>query len=117
LRNGVAPIREWVSRGGFSACHPSLRGYRLAQVSAAITDLAGARGVAVLEAAGGGGHVWLVAPGHTLMITPVARDDIAGTVLLPRPLGGSWTADVPVLTAEQVAAACARLAAAGHQPA
>jgi hypothetical protein len=110
LRNGVAPIREWVSPAGFFACHPHLGRYTLPQVCAALADLAGARGVAVIEPVGGGGHVWLVAPSHALMITPVARNDTAGTVLLPRPLGGSWTADdpVPVLTAGQVAQACAR---------
>jgi hypothetical protein len=116
LHNGVAPIREWVSPDGFFACHPSLHRYTLPQVCAAITDLAGTRGAAVLEPADRGGHVWLVAPSHALMITPVLRDDLAGTVLLPRPLGGSWTADepVPMLTAEQVAAACARLSATGR---
>jgi hypothetical protein len=109
LRNGVAPIREWVSPAGFFACHPRLGRYTLPQVCAAIADLAGARGVAVIEPVGGGGHVWLVAPGHAIMIIPVSRDDTAGTVVLPRPLGGSWTVDqpVPVLTAGQVADACA----------
>lgn len=118
LRNGVAPIHEWVSPDGFFACHPRLHGYTLPQVCAAITDLAGTRGVAVLEPADRGGHVWLVAPSHSLMITPVVRDDLAGTVVLPRPLGGSWTVDepVPMLTAGQVAAACARRATAGHPP-
>lgn len=118
LRNGVAPILEWVSPDGFFACHPGLHGYTLPQVCTAITDLAGPRGVAVLEPAGRGGHVWLIAHSHALMITPVERDDITGTVLLPRPLGGSWTVDepVPMLTADQVAAACARRATAGHQP-
>jgi hypothetical protein len=111
LRNGIAPIREWVSPAGFFACHPHLDRYTLPQVCAATADLAGARGVAVIEPVGGGGHVWLVAASHALMITPVSRDDTASTVVLPRPLGGSWTDDqpVPLLTAGQVADACARL--------
>jgi hypothetical protein len=117
LRNGVPPIHEWVSPDGFFACHPHLADYPLAQVCAAITDLAGTRGVAVIARASNRGHVWLVAPSHALMITPAAWDTTAGAVLLPRPLGGSWACDqpVPTFTEAQVAAACAKRTAAGRQ--
>jgi hypothetical protein len=117
LRNGVPPIREWVSPDGFLACHPRLADYPLALVCAAITDLAGPRGVAVIAGGRGRGHVWLVAPSHALMLHPVAWDSTAGTVVLPRPLGGSWAVDepVPTFSEAQVAAACAQRTTGGSQ--
>lgn len=109
LRNGTGRLRDWVSAAGFFASNPELAGYTLPQVCAAVTALAGDRGVAVIEPDRGGDCVWLVAPSYALLITPADWDHIAHTVRLPRPLAGSWTADtpVPVLTVRQVAAACA----------
>jgi hypothetical protein len=72
-------------------------------------------------------YVWLPAPGHALHASPHSPASPApATLVLPHPLGGSWTADppVPTVTAAQVARSCAvigkanlRLEAALAEPA
>ncbi|GAB3852333.1 hypothetical protein ACFPIJ_42175 [Dactylosporangium cerinum] len=118
LRNGIPPIVEWVTEAGLHACHPTLRRYPLPVLAAALRALSGGLGggtgggIGILAPTDGvtGHHVWLLTDSHALLVTPTSHDPDAGTVTLPRPLAGSWTHDqpVPVLTAEQLAAFCAR---------
>lgn len=106
LRNGVPPIREWVTEAGVHACHPGLAAYSLAQISAALAALGGT--TPGVLAGVDGVHVWVIAPTHALMLARIPG--APGTVILPRPLNGSWHDDrpVPVFTADTVADSCAR---------
>jgi len=113
LHNGTAPIREWVTPAGFAACHPTLAGFGLPLVCTALAALHPDRPAVLAPSDGAASHVWLVAPSHALMLTPASAQPSAGTVVLPRPLGGSWSADtpVPVVSSRDVAAVCTRLGA------
>ncbi len=118
LRGGTPPILEWVTAAGFAAALPDLADQPLPLVCAALAVLHPGRPAVIAAADAAAGHVWLPAPGHALMLTPQTRHPDAGgpgTVVLPRPLGGSWTTDppVPVVTTAQVAWAC-RVIAKGH---
>jgi hypothetical protein len=123
LRGGTPPILEWVSPAGFAAAQPDLAGYPLPLVCAALTVLHPGRPAVIAPAdrktghaiGGATGYVWLPAPSHALMLTPMARLSDPDAVLLPRPLGGSWSTDslVPVVAAVQVARVCAHIAK-GH---
>src|SRR6266542_3182365 len=118
-RYGITPpILEWVTAAGFAAALPDLADQPLPLVCAALAVLHPGRPAVIAAADAAAGHVWLPAPGHALMLTPQTRHPDAGgpgTVVLPRPLGGSWTTDppVPVVTTAQVAWAC-RVIAKGH---
>jgi hypothetical protein len=109
MRNGTLPVLEWVSPAGFAACNPDLAGFPLPMICAALAVMHPGRAAVIEPADRVSGYVWLPAPGHGLMLTPLSRHPDAGTVVLPRPLGGSWSADppVPVVTAAQVARTCA----------
>lgn len=114
LANGVPPqVREWVTEAGFGACHPNLAGYPLPLVCAAVTACCPQMtAVIATDTTRYGGPVWLVAANHALILTPTSHEPAHDRVTLPRPLAGSWAADPPVhvLTADQVAQACAALA-------
>jgi hypothetical protein len=114
LVNGVPPqVREWVTEAGFHACHPNLAGYPLPLVCAAVTACCPQMtAVIATDTTRFGGPVWLVAPSHALILTPTGHEPALDRVTLPRPLAGSWAGDPPVqvLTADQVAQACAALA-------
>ncbi|WP_018352041.1 hypothetical protein [Longispora albida] len=106
LSQPCGPIREWVTPAGITAVHPALDGYPLDHIHLALAALAPGR-MAVIDSCDRVGVVWVLGAGHALRVV-AAVDRAAGTAILPRPLGGSWTADTPavLLTAEQVADAC-----------
>ncbi len=95
LRAGTPPILQWVSPAGFAAAHPDLAARPLPLVCAALTVLHPGRPAVIAAADHAGGPMWLPAPGHALLLTPLSHQPDAGTVVLPRPLGGSATADRP----------------------
>jgi hypothetical protein len=114
LRNGVPPIREWVTEAGVHAAYPHLRGYPLALIAAALTDLADG-GPAALASYDHPYQVCLVAGGYALVVTPTGWSG-RSHVTLPRPLGGTWTDDplVPVFSPWQVATRCGILRSRNH---
>ncbi|MEU6022599.1 hypothetical protein [Micromonospora sp. NPDC047134] len=114
LRNGIPPIREWVTEAALHTAYPPLRGYPLPLIAAALADLAD-NGPAGLASYAHPYQVCLVAGGHALVVTPTAWDG-RSHVRLPRPLGGTWTDDplVPVFSPWQVATRCAILRRRNH---
>lgn len=114
LRNGVPPIREWVTEAGVHAAYPPLRGYPLPLIAAALADLASG-GPAALASYDHPHQVCLVAGGHAVVVTPTAWEGRLH-VTLPRPLGGTWTDDplVPVFSPWQVATRCGILRSRNH---
>ncbi|MGC4815089.1 hypothetical protein ACLQ29_31625 [Micromonospora sp. DT228] len=106
LRNGVPPIREWITEAGLHAAYPPLRGYPLSLIAAALADLAD-NSPAALASYDHPYQVCLVAGGHGLIVAPTAWN-ARSHVTLPRPLGGTWTEDplVPVFSPWQVATHC-----------
>ncbi|MEU4555732.1 hypothetical protein [Micromonospora violae] len=106
LRNGVPPIREWITEAGLHAAYPPLRGYPLSLIAAALADLAD-NSPAGLGSYDHPYQVCLVAGGHALIVAPTAWNT-RSHVTLPRPLGGTWTDDplVPVFSPGQVATHC-----------
>ncbi|WJK33150.1 hypothetical protein [Solwaraspora sp. WMMA2065] len=114
LRNGVGPIREWVTEAGLHTSYPPLWGYPLPFIAAALADLADNR-PAVLASYDHPYQVCLVAGGHALTVTPATWNG-RSHVTLPRPLGGSWTDDplVPVFSPWQVATRCGILRSRHH---
>ena len=108
LRGSTPPILAWVSPAGFAATHSNLADHPLPLVCAALAVLHPGRPAVIAASDPAAGRVWLPAAGHALLLTARAHHSGADAVVLPRPLGGSWTADppVPVVTAAQVAAGC-----------
>jgi hypothetical protein len=113
LVNGIpTQVREWVTEAGFGACNPDLAGYPLPLVCAAIAASCPRQAAVIATSTTDlGGPVWLVGASHALLLTPTSNRPTGGRVTLPRPLAGTWAADPPVqvLTADQVAQACAAM--------
>ncbi|MBF9134733.1 hypothetical protein I0C86_38255 [Plantactinospora sp. S1510] len=114
LRNGVPPIREWVTETGVHTAYPPLRGYPLSLIASALADLAD-DGPAAVASYDHPHQVCLIAGSHALVVTPTAWNG-RSHVTLPRPLGGTWTADplVPVFSPWQVATRCGILRSRNH---
>jgi len=107
---GIPPILQWSAPAGFATAHPDLAEAPLPLICAALALLHPGRPAVIAATDPDAGYVWLPAPGHALMLAaqPSQQFPDPHTVVLPRPLGGSWATDlpVPVVTAAQVIAGC-----------
>ena len=107
---GIPPILQWTSPAGFATAHPDLAAAPLPLICAALALLHPSRPAVIAPADADPGYVWLPATGYALMLAAQPDKQLTDTptVVLPRPLGGSWTTDppVPVVTAAQVRTGC-----------